>query len=100
MSSSVGPGYTTFSTRSGTAAASWISSLTPQVTTAQEWPRDEKPKNTLNIALSYAGIEALGLPDDSLRSFPIEFQEGMTHGERPRILGDTGESAPERWEVG
>lgn len=82
------------------AAAGWISSLMPQVTTAAERKREEKPPTALNIAFTYAGIQALGLPDDSLQSFPVEFQEGMAFGERPRILGDTGESAPENWEIG
>ncbi len=32
--------------------------------------------------------------------FAREFQEGMASGERPRVLGDTGDSAPELWDMG
>jgi Dyp-type peroxidase family len=48
------------------------------------------------VGLSFQGLKALGVPEDSLASFPPEFQEGMAA--RAAELGDTGESAPERWE--
>ena len=32
--------------------------------------------------------------------FAREFAEGMASGERPRVLGDTGDSAPELWDMG
>jgi deferrochelatase/peroxidase EfeB len=47
------------------------------------------------VALSFRGLKALGVPEDSLASFPAEFQAGMAA--RAAELGDTGESAPERW---
>ena len=47
-------------------------------------------------ALSFQGLKALGVPDESLASFPKEFQQGMAA--RAADLGDTGESAPEHWE--
>jgi Dyp-type peroxidase family len=48
------------------------------------------------VALSFQGLKALGVPDESLASFPEEFRQGMAA--RADLLGDTGESAPERWE--
>jgi len=48
------------------------------------------------LALSFQGLKALGVPADSLASFPPEFQQGMAA--RAAELRDTGESAPERWE--
>ena len=48
------------------------------------------------VALSFQGLKALGVPEDSLASFPPEFQQGMAA--RAAELGDTGESAPEHWE--
>jgi Dyp-type peroxidase family len=48
------------------------------------------------VALSFQGLKALGVPADSLASFPPEFQQGMAA--RAAELRDTGESAPERWE--
>ena len=48
------------------------------------------------MALSFQGLKALGVPEESLASFPPEFQQGMAA--RAAELGDTGESAPEHWE--
>src|ERR1041385_853900 len=81
-------------------ARPWLASFLPQITTATERRREDKPPNALNMAISYCGLAALGLHDDSLCSFPIEFQEGMAFGQRPHALGDVGDSAPEKWEVG
>ena len=50
----------------------------------------------LSIALTFQGLKALGVPQESLDSFPPEFQRGMAA--RADVLGDTGESAPEHWE--
>jgi Dyp-type peroxidase family len=48
------------------------------------------------VALSYHGLKALGVPQASLESFSLEFQQGMAA--RATELGDVGESAPEKWE--
>jgi Dyp-type peroxidase family len=50
----------------------------------------------VSVSLSYRGLEALGVPQDSLSSFAWEFRQGMAA--RARVLGDTGESSPEHWE--
>ncbi|WP_338868810.1 Dyp-type peroxidase [Myxococcus stipitatus] len=50
----------------------------------------------LSVALTYHGLEALGVPRDSLDSFAWEFQQGMAA--RAKALGDDGESSPEHWE--
>ena len=51
----------------------------------------------VSVALTYQGLEALGVPQDSLDSFAWEFQQGMAA--RAKALGDTGESSPEHWET-
>ena len=48
------------------------------------------------VALSFQGLKVLGVPDASLQSFPIEFQQGMAA--RASLLGDTGESDAANWE--
>src|SRR6516225_12417065 len=48
------------------------------------------------VALTFQGLRALGVPQDSLDSFAPEFQQGMAA--RAHGLGDTGESSPENWE--
>src|SRR4051812_25247330 len=50
----------------------------------------------VSVALTFAGLKALGVPKESLDSFPPEFREGMAA--RASILGDVGENAPEHWE--
>ena len=51
---------------------------------------------SLAVALSFQGLKALGVPEESLATFPPEFQQGMAA--RAAELGDVGENAPEHWE--
>jgi Dyp-type peroxidase family len=46
--------------------------------------------------LTYQGLRALGVPQETLESFSWEFRQGMAA--RAGDLGDVGESAPENWE--
>jgi len=63
--------------------------------------RPEVTDRCINIAFTPAGLTRLGLRDDWLGSFAGEFVEGMAGTEhRRRILGDHGESSPERWRWG
>ena len=57
-----------------------------------------KPAIRINMAFTYGGFAALGLPQETLLSFSREFISGMPT--RSLVLGDTGESAPEHWELG
>jgi Dyp-type peroxidase family len=50
----------------------------------------------ITVAFSYHGLEALGVPRDSLESFAPEFRQGMAA--RAADLGDVGDSSPEHWE--
>src|SRR5262249_25745238 len=50
----------------------------------------------LSIAISYAGLEALGVPQSSLQSFPEAFRVGMAG--RSRELRDEGGNDPKNWE--
>ncbi len=66
---------------------------TDSVTPAQ-WRM--KPDATLNVALTFEGLRALGLPEESLSSFPAEFQQGMRR--RAKELGDVCDSSPDKWD--
>ncbi|MFD3582675.1 Dyp-type peroxidase [Streptomyces sp. NPDC058683] len=48
------------------------------------------------VAFTYQGLAALGVPQESLDSFPRAFREGMAA--RAERIGDVGESAPAHWE--
>ncbi|MDX6292335.1 MAG: hypothetical protein QOH50_1410 [Kribbellaceae bacterium] len=52
---------------------------------------------SLGVGLSFAGLEAIGVPAESLATFPPEFQQGMAA--RAAEIGDVGENAPENWEA-
>ncbi len=59
-------------------------------------PADPAQQAWVTAALTFQGLKALGVPQDSLDSFPLPFQQGMAA--RAAGLGDVGESAPEHWE--
>ena len=50
----------------------------------------------LAVALTYQGLKALGVPQESLASFSPEFQQGMRA--RAAELGDVGANDPRHWE--
>lgn len=52
----------------------------------------------MNLAVTWSGLKALGLPAEALETFPEEFRDGMSA--RADILGDEDVSAPESWEFG
>ncbi|MET1110662.1 MAG: hypothetical protein ABWX67_03955, partial [Allosphingosinicella sp.] len=56
--------------------------------------------SVLTVALGGRALERLGLPKECLSGFPPAFLEGMGSDGRARILGDTGEDAPEKWRWG
>ncbi|MGH9278723.1 MAG: Dyp-type peroxidase [Acidimicrobiales bacterium] len=81
----------------------FLGQLTPSITTAEDWRKrpdgtKEKPPSTLNVAISYDGMAALGLSDDALETFSREFIMGMAA--RAPVVGDAGPSAPAHWEIG
>jgi Dyp-type peroxidase family len=82
-------------------AKEWLQTLLPAVENAIRRPRGTKrPPDSVQVAFTASGLAAYGLTDDALQTFPREFLQGMGHGERTRVLGDVGDSAPEQWQVG
>jgi len=67
--------------------------LTPRVDSAASWWNSARP--WLSVAISYAGLRALGVPPDSLQSFPEAFRVGMAA--RARQLRDEGVNDPRNW---
>jgi Dyp-type peroxidase family len=79
----------------GPAARAWLAGVVDPVTTAEEW--DAAPSWCANVALAYPGLEALGLPTESLESFPADFRQGMA-ARAVKHLGDVGDDLPDNWE--
>lgn len=74
----------------------WLGHLVDDVTSARSWT-EGKPATTLNVALTYDGLRALGLSPELLATFSDEFRAGMAA--RAAQLGDVGTSAPEHWDT-
>ena len=68
--------------------------LTPHVDSATSWWSAANP--WIFVGISYAGLEALGVPRGSLQSFPEAFRAGMAA--RARQLGDEGANDPKNWD--
>src|SRR5262249_10951155 len=68
--------------------------LVPHVDSAANWWKADDA--WLSVGVSHAGLAALGVPPESLQSFPEAFREGMSA--RARQLGDEGVNSPENWE--
>lgn len=86
--------FLTFDTPAGGRA--WLAELLDKTQSATEAvaTMDESDR-WVTLAFSWTGLRALGVPEDSLATFPAEFREGMAA--RASILGDTGKNAPEHW---
>ena len=67
-----------------------------QVVTSAASPNSPLADTWASVALTYQGLKALGLPQQTLDSFSWEFRQGMAA--RADELGDVGESAPANWE--
>jgi Dyp-type peroxidase family len=94
------------------AAAAWLSTIAPIVAYGPPPPDGAGPddgfdaavagggpdrEGTVQVALTAAGLLALGVEQGELRTMSRPFVEGMCTPHRQRILGDRGESAPGRW---
>ena len=76
------------------AGREFVRRLTPHVESASGWWR--AGRSWISVAISYAGLVALGVPEDSLRSFPEAFRAGMAA--RAAQLLDYGPNDPAHWD--
>ncbi|MET8152682.1 Dyp-type peroxidase [Actinoplanes sp. NPDC049668] len=61
------------------------------------WPSPDPSQDAwVAVAFTHPGLRALGVPQESLDSFPEAFRQGMAA--RAARIGDVGESAPANWE--
>jgi Dyp-type peroxidase family len=74
----------------------WLSELIDRVDSATEAIAGmDGTQRWITLAFTFNGLRALGVPDESLASFPDAFREGMAA--RCTILGDTGANHPDHW---
>ena len=71
----------------------------PQITTAdKKWEKGQAPEYCLNIGFTYAGLKSA--PAAGLLFGVVRKIAGVCCGgavARAQVVGDTGESAPDRW---
>ena len=83
------------------AARGWLGALAGRVTPAtRSTAQVTEDGRALNVALTSAGVQALGLDATTMGTFAREFTEGMAEEHRQRTLGDTGPVAPDTWAWG
>ncbi len=70
--------------------------ILPHITSALSWqaPADGA---WINLVFTHQGLQKLGLPNEILQGFPLEFRVSMR--ERKEALGDVGESDPANWDL-
>jgi Dyp-type peroxidase family len=78
------------------AAKNWMASISGSITNVTHHPTT----NCLNIAVTAAGLRALGMKENNVKNFSREFSEGMTTPHRQRILADFDSSDPSNWRWG
>lgn len=71
-----------------------LTRIAAHIPSAENWTDDRDA--WMGMAISYAGLQALGVPEASLASFPLPFRQGMAG--RAEQLRDIGENAPEHWD--
>jgi Dyp-type peroxidase family len=76
------------------AGRAFLRSVTPHVDSAADWWQAGEP--WIAVAITYAGLVALGVPEASLQSFPDAFRLGMAA--RADALVDHGANDPVHWE--
>jgi len=77
-------------------AKQWLELMPAQVTSG-----DEKRKNfAVNIAFTFDALKVLGLSAETLDTFPLELEDGMTTSHKQLFLEDFGTSASDYWEWG
>lgn len=70
--------------------------LVSEITTA-DCEKSSSQFQWFNVAFTCEGLKKIGIPSESLDSFPPEFKEGMVS--RAKLLNDVANSAPSAWEV-
>jgi Dyp-type peroxidase family len=89
--------YTFVAVADAARGRAWISDRLDRITTAARWD-GLRPESTFNLALTHAGLVALGVPAVLIQTFSDEFNEGMAS--RADDLGDLGDNAPAHWNDG
>jgi Dyp-type peroxidase family len=86
--------FTLFACDDQPAARALLAWLLPRITSAA---RKFSADTAVQVAFTPIGLHRLGLPEQAVAGFSLEFLDGMASPNRSRFLGDVGESAPRGW---
>ena len=73
----------------------WLAGILDKVGSAEAVGQGTLDARWVTVAFTWNGLQALGVDEPSLQTFPEEFREGMAA--RAPMLGLTGHNAPEHW---
>ena len=78
-------------------AKKWIGDIADKVRDGAKKP--ERSETCINIAFTHEGFDKLGLQNAFYedKRFSVEFEDGMVTKHRTNILGDNGDSEPDKW---
>ena len=84
--------------RKPASGRAWLAGLIDKVGTGKSVGSASPDSRWITLAFTWNGLQALGLDDTSLATFPEEFRQGMAA--RAEILGATGANNPVHWAGG
>ncbi len=74
----------------------WLAGISERVQSVEKARASlDKDNRWVSVGLTWNGLRALGIDEESLATFPEEFKQGMVA--RSEILGDTGKNHPDNW---
>ena len=78
----------------GQRGREFLKKILPMVTASRDWHNESAA--SVSITMTYEGLKAFGVPQESLDSFPPAFRQGMAA--RKDKLRDHGSNDPRNWE--
>lgn len=81
--------------RSAAGGRAWLMGLIDKVGTAHAVGANVADSRWVTVGFTWSGLQALGVDEVSLGTFPEEFRQGMAA--RANILGLTGTNHPDNW---
>jgi deferrochelatase/peroxidase EfeB len=81
--------------RQPSAGRAWLAGMTEKVGTGTSVGTASPDARWVSVAFTWNGLQALGVEESSLATFPEEFRQGMAA--RATIVGATGANHPDHW---
>lgn len=81
--------------RQADGGRAWLQGLLEKISFARQSRSKHEDVRWVTVAFTWNGLQALGVSETSLATFPEEFRQGMAA--RAEILGITGANHPDHW---